>query len=124
MFPDIEALLVAYLADRTGRRVVTDLPEDLTGLLPIVRVTCDSGTDDTFRLDHSVVDVDVFAATRADASSVAGEVREWLLTDLHTGRQPLGMVTGVRTAMKPRWLPDANPDLRRFTASYEVSAHI
>jgi hypothetical protein len=123
VFPDIEALLVAYLADRTGRRVVTDLPADLTELLPIIRVACGSGQDDTFRLDHSIVDVDVFGADRADASAAAGEVREWLLTDLHTGRQPLGMVTGVRTVMKPRWLPDTNPGLRRFTASYEISAH-
>jgi hypothetical protein len=121
--PDIEALLVAYLTDRTGTRTVTDLPADLDEILPVYRVACAGGGDDGFRLDRSIVDLDSFAATRAAAAAKADEARELLLTDLHTVPQPTGVVTGVRTITKPRWVPDPNPNLRRFTASYAVYAH-
>lgn len=123
MGPDIEQLLVAYLTDRTGTRTVTDLPDNLDEILPVYRVTCSAGDDDGFRLDRSIVDLDTFAATRSEASAKADEAREWLLTDLHTARQPAGVVTGVRTLNRPHWAPDPNPNLRRFTASYAVYAH-
>lgn len=122
-FPDIEVLLVAYLKAETGERALTDLPANLDEILPVIRVTCVDGDDDTFRLDRSAVDIDVYAATRAGAAALSGQVRELLLTDLHGNPQPTGVVTGVRTLTKPRWLPDPNPNLRRFHASYRVFAH-
>jgi hypothetical protein len=123
LFPDIEVLLVAYLSGKTGRRVVTELPADLDSELPVIKVACGTGDDDSFRLDRSVVDVDVFAANRSSAASLADGVREFLLEDLHTAPRPTGVVTGVRTIAKPRWVPDPNPNLRRYTASYLVFAH-
>lgn len=123
MGPDIEALLVAYLNDRTGVRAVTDLPDNLDQVLPVYRVTCSAGDDDGFRLDRSIVDLDCFAATREVAAAKADEARDLLLTDLHTAPLPAGVVTGVRTLTRPHWVPDPNPNLRRFTASYAVYAH-
>lgn len=122
MFPNIEVLLVAYLADRTGARALTDLPPDLDALLPVIRITCGDGDDDGFRLDASLVDIDVFAATRTGASALAEQVREDLI-EMRGEPQPTGVVTGVRTLVKPRWLADPNPNLRRFNASYQVFAH-
>lgn len=122
MFPDIEVLLVAYLNGRTGRRTLTDLPADLDQILPVDRVVCGDGDDDSFRLDRSVVDVDSFAADRPAAAANADEVRG-LLLDLRGERHPAGVVTGVRTLTKPRWVPDPNTNLRRYTASYLIFAH-
>lgn len=123
MFPEVEQLLVAFLTDGTGERALTDLPDNLEQLMPLHRVTCGDGDDDGFRLDASVVDIDTFAATRTEASAAAGRVRDLLLNDAHTAPHDLGVVTGVRTVTKPRWLPDPNPNLRRYTATYLVYAH-
>jgi hypothetical protein len=123
VFPDVEVLLVAYLNGKTGRRVVTELPADLDSELPVIKVACGVGDDDSFRLDRSVVDVDVFAADRSAAASLAGDVRGFLLEELRSELQPAGVVTGVRTVVKPRWVPDPNPNLRRYTATYAVYAH-
>lgn len=122
MFPDIEVLLVAFLAARTGERALTDTPDNLDALLPVIRLTCSDGGDDGFRLDASLVDVDVFATSRVGAAALAGQVRE-LLLELRGDPQPTGVVTGVRTLIKPRWLADPNPNLTRFNASYQVYAH-
>lgn len=122
MFPDIEVLLVAYLEAQTGRRTLTDLPANLDEILPVDRVAASSGDDDGFRLDRSIVDIDSYAADRAAASANAGEVRG-LLLNVRGERQPTGVVTGVRTVTKPRWVPDPNPNLRRYTASYLIFAH-
>lgn len=122
MAPDIEVLLVAYLAELTGQRCLTDLPDDLDAILPVHRVACADGVDDGFRLDASIVDVDTFAGDRAQASELAEEARE-LLLELRGQPRSAGVVTGVRTLTKPHWLPDPNPNLRRFTASYQVYAH-
>lgn len=122
MFPNIEILLVAYLADRTGERALTDLPPDLDALLPVIRITCSDGDDDGFRLDASLVDIDVFAGTRTGAAALAEQVREDLI-EMRGEPQPTGVVTGVRTLIKPRWLADPNPNLARFNASYQVYAH-
>lgn len=122
-YPDIEALLVAYLADRTGERVVTDLPANLDDILPVIRVSRSGGADSDYKLDRSSVDVDVFAGNRVDAAALAGEVRDVLRIDLPNSVTPSGVVTGVVTSIAPTWLPDPNVTLRRFHASYEVYAH-
>lgn len=123
MFPDIEVLLVAYLEAKTGARLVTELPADLDQILPVIRVVCADGDDDGFRLDRSIVDVDVFAADRPAASALSTDTRGLLVDDLRADPQPTGVVTGVRTVAKPHWVPDPNPNLRHYAASYLIFAH-
>lgn len=127
MFPDIEILLVAYLKAQTGKRVVTDLPasDKLAAALPLYRVTRVAGEDRDYKLDHPIVDVDTYAADRAAASLLARQAHDFLCNHLsyEDSVQPTGVVTAVSTVVGPRWLPDTNPNLRRFQASYEVSLH-
>lgn len=127
MFPDIEVLVVAYLKTKTGKRTVTDLPsvDDLAAALPLYRVTRVSGEDSNFRLDHPIIDVDVFAATRGTASLMSRQALDLLRNHLpwEDSVQPTGVVTAVETVIGPRWLPDPNPNLRRFSASYEITLH-
>ena len=127
MFPDIEVLVIAYLKAETGQKVVTDLPagDALAAALPVIRVTRVSGEDSDYRLDHPIIDVDVFAATRADASTLSRQVQDLLRNHLpfEDAVQPTGVVTAVGTVVGPRWLPDSNTNLRRFQASYEITVH-
>lgn len=125
VFPDIELLVVTYLAGKTGETTVTELPANLDSILPVIRVTRISGTETDFKLDHPVVDVDVFAADRTGAQNLAAQVRSYLRFDLPTAgtKQPAGVVTSVATINAPRWLPDSNTNLRRYNASYLIVAH-
>lgn len=127
MFPDIEVLVIAYLKAKTGRRVVTDLPaaDALTQALPLYRVTRTSGEDSDYKLDHPIIDVDAFAATRAEASQLSRAALDLLRNHLpfEDAVQPTGVVTSVGTVVGPRWLPDSNTNLRRFQASYEITVH-
>lgn len=126
MFPDVEVLLVDYLNTQTGRRTLTDLPADLEEILPVEQVTGGPGGDDGFRLDAATVDVDSWAADRAAAAANAEQIRG-LLLDLRgqrlTSGPTTGVITGVVTLTRPHWVPDPNPGLRRYTASYQIYAH-
>lgn len=127
MFPDVEILIVAYLKAKTGKRVVTDLPagDDLMSKLPLYRVTRVSGEDQDYKLDRPIIDLDVFAADRATASLMSRQALDLLRNHLprEDSVQPTGVVTSVDTVVGPRWLPDANTNLRRFQASYEIVLH-
>lgn len=127
MFPDIEILIVAYLKAKTGKRVVTDLPagDDLMSKLPLYRVTRVSGEDQDYKLDRPIIDLDVFAANRETASLMSRQALDLLRNHLpyEDAVQPTGVVTSVGTVVGPRWLPDANTNLRRFQASYEIVLH-
>lgn len=123
MFPDIEQLLVAYLDEVLDERTLTDLPADLDQILPVVRLTRVSGADDDYKLDRPIVDVDVYAKDRAGAFGLARRVQALLRFELPTVICPGGVVTAVSTIVGPRWLPDANTNLRRVQATYEVVAH-
>jgi hypothetical protein len=127
VFPDVEILVIAYLKAKMNRRVVTDLPagDALAAALPIFRVARVSGEDQDYKLDRPIIDVDVFAATRSDASTLSRQAQTWLRQHLpyEDSVQPTGVVTSVDTVVGPRWLPDTNTNLRRFGASYEVTLH-
>lgn len=119
---DVEAVLVPYLAERLQLRVVTELPEQLDQLLPVVRLATVGGGDDMFRLAETTLDVDVFGATRLDAAWWA-EVAHQMLRQLD-GQQAAGIVfTRVRATVRPRWLEYDNPNLRRWQATYQLMWH-
>jgi hypothetical protein len=127
VLPDIEILVIAYLKAQTGRKAVTDLPaaDKLAAALPLYRVTRVSGESRDYKLDHPIIDLDTFAPDRATASLLAREADDLLCNHLPYEHcvQPTGVVTAVSTVVGPRWLPDSNPNLRRFQASYEITDH-
>jgi hypothetical protein len=128
VFPDIDLLLVNFLAKVTfanaqpAVRVVTILPlhmEELPG--PVVRVTRTAGTNRSLFTDRPIVDVDVFATTWAAASNAARLAQNAILFVLRGTTRDEGKVQNATTVVGPRWLPDINPALYRFSASYEFS---
>lgn len=125
IWPDVEIELVAWLSAQRGSgvRVLTELPANLTDVLPVAQVQRVGGDDDTFRLDRALVDVDVYAATRTAASTLARQVRDDLVMHLRgtaTAAAVFGLVT---TVSAPQWRPYEDINLRRLGATYELYFH-
>lgn len=120
VFPDIEHLVVTFLTDtpRVPPRVLTKLPLPLVP--PVVRVTRTSGANRSIYIDRPIIDIDVFGDDYEDASALAREIQNLLLFTLWRSTTPDGTVQLVTTVIGPRWMPDPNPNLVRYGASYEV----
>ncbi|MEU5976389.1 hypothetical protein [Streptomyces sp. NPDC047315] len=125
-WPDVEIELVARLGDgRLGpARVLTELPENLLDVLPVVQVQrVPGGGDDGYRLDRALVDVDVYAPTRLLASQIAQQVRNELVVLLRGATTTRAVFGRVSTVAAPAWRPYENPGLRRSGATYEMFFH-
>src|ERR1700693_6221719 len=120
-FPDIEKLLIGWLqAPLTNTRVCTVLPADITET-PI-HVTRISGANKSIRVDRPIVDIDVFALDHSDSVNVALAVQQ-VITPMRNVVTSGGVVQSVTTVNGPRWLPEINPALTRYSASYEFHVH-
>ncbi|MFF5261366.1 hypothetical protein ACFY4C_20680 [Actinomadura viridis] len=123
-YPDIEKLLVAYYKAATTYRTVTELPANLEQVVPIIQVSrVPSGAG--YRLDRPVVDVSVWMLkTQRDAcSELARHIAGLTEQDLPGPRRPQGVVTSAAVDVAPYWLPDPNPNLCRYLATYRLAAH-
>lgn len=121
---DVEAELICWLAGRfPTARVCTDLPADLQDVLPTIQVTRGPGggiRNTVF--DVAVMDVDVYAATRGDASDLARQVRAAIAVDLPSTRFGSSTVLTVDNPMPPHELPyDDRVWIRRFGAIYDLT---
>ncbi|WP_406122906.1 hypothetical protein OHQ89_12270 [Streptomyces canus] len=123
MWPDIEAELIVWLKTQLNVRHLTDLPANLTEILPVNQVTRVGGDDDSIRLDRALVDIDSYGVDRAAASLLARNTRGLLVATLR-GIQTTNAVFGrVSTVSAPAWRPYENPNLRRMGATYEIYFH-
>jgi hypothetical protein len=127
IFPDAELLLVAGLTPLLqgvfgsgGVRVVTILPATIA--VPTVRIKRISGANRSIALDRPILDCDTFASDYGTASIVARQVTASLLA-LRGVATVNGVIGNVNVIQGPRWLPDADMNLSRFNASYEVFTH-
>lgn len=116
-WPDVEAALVSLLADLAA--VGTVAPADLATKVPFARVECFGGSDNRIT-DTSRVDVDVFAATRAEAASLAETIRQRLLDTPHVVAG-IGTLDWVDTLTRPNSAPWNDPQVRRVTAAYTIT---
>ena len=120
-FPDLNQAVRAAIGDLVGgdAHTGTVTPSNLQGVLPFIRVQRFGGADDLLT-DTARVAVDYFAATYADAQAGAEAVRQRLIT------RPLvtapGVIDRVTTTLAPHEIPWDDPKVRRFTATYTVSA--
>ncbi|MFB8393650.1 phage tail termination protein [Streptomyces yangpuensis] len=123
---DVELLLIQWLQARLGGGVYVrdELDNNLLDELPTVQVQrLPGGDDDGFRLDRALVDIDVYAATKGDATELAAEIRGLLHAQL------AGSVTGgaqigrVKTEAAPGVRPYENTGLRRIGATYSLYSH-
>lgn len=126
-YPDVEKLLVATLPARIGGvRVLTETPANLAGAVPVIQVTRFGGGDTAPGIDRPNVDFDVFAATRAQAFSIAEKLRYALLYVIPGQRlDAAGTATIARvdTISGPSIRPYDNTALRRVGASYQLTLH-
>jgi hypothetical protein len=90
----------------------------------VVRVHRISGADRGHFVDHPIVDVDVFDPDHGNAMLVAREIRASLL-GLHSAIVLAGqaVIVNVVTINGPRRIPEANPNIVRINATYEVRTH-
>lgn len=120
-FPDLETAILDALADLVGGtdHTGTVTPADLQAKLPFIRARRFGGADD-FITDAARIDVDYFAATRAEAWAGAEAVRQRLISrPLVVGSAVIDKVT---TTSGPIEVPWDDPNTRRVTAAYTASA--
>jgi hypothetical protein len=119
-FPDTEAILVGILSPMfPGIRFATMMPADIDST--VVRIHRISGANRDIYADRPIVDVDVFAADDATASLAARQIQAKILSLAGTtGLGGSGVISLVTTVNGPRWLPEANQNITRYGATYEI----
>jgi hypothetical protein len=126
VFPDIELMLMYVLVPlNPDIRFVTVMP---AGDLPriTVRVHRTAGANRSIGVDRPIVDIDVFGF-RSDvdgASEAARTIQAQILSLMGVALgNGSGVIQHATTVIGPRQLPEVNPDLVRYSASYEILVH-
>jgi hypothetical protein len=129
-FPDVEILLLHWLeaqqvpeanAVLTQTRFCTDLPYIAPGATGSwARISRVSGATVSYFTDRPIVDLDVYSFDRDASVAVATAIQSLLLWQLRGSQTPDGIVQTVAVMIAPRWLPDDNPDMSRYGATYEL----
>lgn len=119
-WPDIEDVLMAYLAQATGETTDTEAPEDGESGISINRV----GGEDDGITDYPRVEISCYAPTRNAARQMSGTVRQDLLI---LGGQSVTLpdatsvyVDFCRTDVPPESVQYANPGRHRHVAFYRL----
>ena len=127
---EAESALVPAAKSRFPQaRVATETPANLGDVLPCIVITRFGGTDDAiWTFDNPNVDFDVYAATRAQARTLAHEVRTWVRSELPgstitdaAGNK--GFVHRTQTVSGPVWTPYDNTNVRRFVYGAAIRIH-
>lgn len=122
---DVELELIGWLQARVADGVVVrdELDNHLAEQLPTIQIQVVGGGDDGFRLDRALVDVDVYAATRADAIALAATVHGLLLGQLRGSATATAVFGRVAAVSRPVARPYENTALRRVGGTYEIYSH-
>lgn len=124
-YAEAELVLVAGLKTAfPGKRIATETPADLATVLPCIVVTRFGGTEDSvYVFDNPSVDFDCYAATRAEARTLAHQVRTWVRRDLPGQTVGGAFVLRTQTITGPIWTPYDNTNVRRFTYAAQIRLH-
>ncbi len=78
-----------------------------------------------YRLDRPLVDVSVWTlkTQRAVCSDLAQQIVDLTTKSLIGRRLPQGVVTAASVDVVPHHVPDPNPNLCRYLATYRLAAH-
>lgn len=122
---DIEGELIARATVRFPAAVVRDeLDNSLANELPTIQIEqVPGGGDDGLRLARHLIDINVYAATRAEAIALANSVHAWVTGELRGSTSDTAVIglTGPVALPAPR--PYENTGLRRVGATYQIYVH-
>jgi hypothetical protein len=117
-FPDVEALLIALVADLLPAGTV--FPPDLQEQLPYGRILRRPGGGDDQITDSARVDVEIAAATRAQARELAAAVQQRLISG-PAAVPGHGVMDRAVTESGPHRVLHEDPAVRCVQATYTVS---
>jgi hypothetical protein len=122
---DLEAALIAAATPRFSEAIVRDeLDNNLLNELPTIQIEqAPAGGDDGLRLARALVDVDTYAATRADAFALANRVHAWLTGELCGSATATAVFGRIAAITLPAIRPYENTGLRRVGATYQIHYH-
>ncbi|MCX4816775.1 hypothetical protein OG601_47505 [Streptomyces sp. NBC_01239] len=122
---DIELELITRGTARFPDAVVRDeLDNNLLNELPTIRFQqVPAGSDDGVRLARFLVDMDVFAGSRADAITLGRLVHGWLTGALPGSFGETAVFGRVAALTLPGPRDYENTALRRVGATYEIFCH-
>ncbi|WP_075737542.1 hypothetical protein [Streptomyces acidiscabies] len=122
---DIELELITRATPRWPNAVVRDeVDNSLLNELPTIQIEqIPAGDDDGIRLARMLVDVNVYAATRAQAITLAREVHAWITGDLRGSVSATAVIGRTGCLTLPAVRPYENTALRRVGATYEIFCH-
>ena len=126
-FPSPERFIVNWLPSiLAGQlvfpvRVLTIIPLPVTAT--VCRVTRAAGAARSLAVDHPIVDMDVFSPVADEAETAARLIEAIFMSVLAGVKTADGTVQAATTVIGPHWLPDINPNLTRYSASYELRTH-
>lgn len=122
---DVEELLIGWLQAEFPDAVVRDETDNnLLNELPTIQVEqLPGGGDDGFRLTRALVDVDVFAETKAEAVALAQQIRGRLASQLSGSSTDTAVVSRIGVESLPAKRPYENTGLRRVGATYSIYLH-
>lgn len=124
-WPDAEQVMLVGLtpliqAVYPTARIVTELPGTIT--VPTIRVKRISGAQRDIIVDRPILDVDVFWTDYGTTSAISRQITASLLS-LRGLKLMNGVISNVNVVQGPRWLPEPDPNLFRFGATYEAFTH-
>lgn len=122
---DIELELITRGTARFPDAIVRDeLDNRLLGELPTIQIEqIPGGGDDGLRLARLIVDINVYAANRADAIALAREVHDWVTGELRGSSGDSIAIGRTGCLSLPAVRPYENTSLRRVGATYEIFCH-
>lgn len=122
---DIEAELIPRAQARWPSAVVRDeLDNNLLSELPTIQFEqVPAGGDDGLRLARMIIDMNVYAATRADAFTLAREVHDWITGTLRGSTSPSLAIGRTGCLSLPAVRDYENTSLRRVGGTYEIFCH-
>ncbi|TGB13842.1 hypothetical protein [Streptomyces sp. MZ04] len=122
---DIEAELIPRAQARFPTAVVRDeLDNNLLKELPTIQFEqIPGGSDDGLRLGRMLVDMNVYAASRAAAFDLARQVHHWLTGEIRGSASGTAVIGRADCIALPAIRPYENLALRRVGGTYQIYSH-
>ncbi|GHC38226.1 hypothetical protein GCM10010348_76980 [Streptomyces anthocyanicus] len=122
---DIEGELIPRAQARWPDAVVRDeLDNELLNELPTIQITqVPAGELAASRLARMLVDIDVYAATRAQAFAIAAETVTWVERELRGSTTSTLTIGRAGVVTLPAARPYENTALRRVGGTFEIFCH-